>query len=674
MSTSAYKIPRNALALMLIGLAMVILPHVVRLPFWVTLLCVGCGFWRVMVYQGRWSFPGRWIKALFVFGGFSGIGVGYGTLLGLEPWVAMLILAFVLKLLEMHRRADAFTVIILAYFVALTEFLFEQSIPYALYTYACITVITAALIGLNQTQRDITPAKSIRKASLLLLQSIPLMLVLFILFPRISPLWSVPLQTDVARTGMSDTMSPGNIAELVQSPELAFRATFEGDIPSYSELYWRGLVLSSFDGETQTWSQERQGLYGRTLRNGEGRTAWADNMEYVGSPVSYSVIMEPTNRNWIFSLTLPESTDKSGMGLVRDFRFYSFREISSRFRYELTSWLDHRADVELSDFWRYRYTLLPEDDNPRTKQLAQQIRANSASPDDFLSKILRQYAQDDYAYTLRPPKVEGDTIDEFLFTSRRGFCEHFAGSFVYLMRAGGVPARVVVGYHGGEFNRRGNYVAVHQFDAHAWAEVWLEGQGWIRVDPTSVVAPERIERGLESAVESEETFLADVGLSLMKFRSTLWITELRLQISAMNHYWDAWVVGYNPSMQMSFLSRYFGEVDRKTLGMMLLGTFFTMLGLTALFLLLRRTRRPLPAAEKEYLRFCRLLESQNLGRRKGEGALDFARRVALARPDLAAGVDEVTAAYIQANFIDDLPEETHFLRKAVRSLRLQMLT
>ncbi|MDA0977673.1 MAG: DUF3488 domain-containing protein [Proteobacteria bacterium] len=301
-----FQIPRNALALILVAQAMVILPHVMRLPIWLTALCVACGIWRIMVYRGRWSYPGTWTKVLFVFGGFLAIGAGYGTLLGLEPWVGILITAFVLKLLEMHQLKDAYTVIVLAYFVALTEFLFEQSIPYALYIYACVTVITAALVGLNLSQMEVRPGPVIRKASIMLAQAIPLMLVLFLLFPRIAPLWTVPLQSDIARTGVSDVMSPGNFAELVQSDELAFRATFEGEIPAYHHLYWRGLVLSRFVASEQSWRQLPPGMYGQTLQGKDAEVDWDHNMEYLGKPVSYSVIMEPTNRNWVFSLTLPE--------------------------------------------------------------------------------------------------------------------------------------------------------------------------------------------------------------------------------------------------------------------------------------------------------------------------------------------------------------------------------
>ncbi|MBT7370526.1 MAG: DUF3488 domain-containing protein, partial [Gammaproteobacteria bacterium] len=398
-----YQVPRNALILMLTAQTLVILPHVMRLPVWLTLLCIGCGLWRVMVYQGRWSFPGKWIKALFVFGGLIGVGFGYGTLLGLEPWVGILIVAFALKLLEMHQRRDAYTVIVLGYFVALTEFLFEQGIPYATYMFLCVTLITASLIGLNQTYLDVRPKDSLKKAFVMLAQAVPLMLVLFVLFPRISPLWTVPLQTNIARTGVSETLSPGDIAELVQSDELAFRATFEGEIPSYRDLYWRGLVLSRFDGPTQTWMQERPGLYGRLLTQESGPVSWQQSMEYLGDPVSYSVMLEPTNRNWMFSLSLPEASDLKQVGMVRDFRFYSFREIRNRFRYELTSHLDYRIDVILSEFWRYRYTLLPENDNPETKRLAASIWASSNGPEEYLSNVLRMYAIGGYAYTLKPP-------------------------------------------------------------------------------------------------------------------------------------------------------------------------------------------------------------------------------------------------------------------------------
>jgi protein-glutamine gamma-glutamyltransferase len=665
---TGFQIPRNSLVWMLVAQASVIAPHFSRLPYWTIALCFGCVLWRVMVYQGRWSYPRTWVKVFFVILGIVGLALGYGTFLGLDPWVGLLVVMFVLKLLEMHHKKDAYIVILLGYFIALTQFLYDQSIPSTVYIYLSVTLITASLIGVNQTRTHLKPIQTFKKATVLLLQSVPLMVVLFILFPRITPLWTVPLQTDIARTGVTDKMTPGSLSQLTQSDELAFRATFEDEVPPNSQLYWRGLVLSRFDGHT--WEQEDRGLYGR-LHRPDVPTNWMDNIELLGDTVNYTVLLEPTNRNWMFSLTMPETIDKKGVGLVRDFRFYSFREIRSKFRYDVTSHFNYQLDKELTPFWRYRYTLLPEDGNPRSIALAKNIYANSTDNAAFIQNVLRMYNLQEFVYTLKPTKLGEDSVDGFLLDERRGFCEHYSGSFVFLMRAVGIPARVVVGYQGGEYNRIGNYVEVRQYDAHAWAEVWLEGRGWIRVDPTSAVAPERIERGLESAVQGEDTFLANLPLSWMKYRQTLWLTEIRLQLSAIGHYWDTWVVGYTPSVQIDLLTKYLGEMDRTKLGIYMLTTFFSLLALIALVVLGKRSHKRLQPVDKEYLKFCRLLEKQGLPRLIGEGAYDYARRVSQQRPDLAVAIQAVTKSYVQMNYIEDHPDEITSLRKAIRSFRVR---
>ncbi len=668
---TGFQVPRNSLAWMLVAQMAVIVPHFSRLPYLTIALCFFCVLWRVMVYQGRWSYPGKWIKVLFIFFGTVGLGFGYGTFLGLDPWVGLLIMMFVLKLLEMHHKRDGYVVILLGYFVAVTQFLYEQGIPSTLYIFVCVIMITAALIGLNQTRSHLRPVQTFKKATVLLVQSLPLMIVLFVLFPRISPLWTVPMQSSVARTGVTDTMTPGNIALLTQSDELAFRATFAGEVPPLSKLYWRGLVLSRFDGES--WTQELPALYGRIYRPDQPPTSWQDKMELLGEEVRYSILLEPTSQNWLFSLTMPEGTNKEGIGLVRDFRFYSFREIRSKLRYELTSHLNYRIDRDLHDFWRYRYTLLPEEGNPRAKRLAESIWERSPNKRDYIRNILRRFNLEEFVYTLKPPVLGDHSVDEFLLDSKRGFCEHYAGSFVFLMRAVGIPARVVVGYQGGEYNRIGNYVEVRQFDAHAWTEVWQEGQGWVRVDPTSAVAPERIESGLEFAVKDEDTFLSNLPLSWMKYRQTLWLTEIRLQLSALGYYWDRWVVGYTPSVQMSLLARYFGDLDRKWLGMVMLSGFFSLLGVVAIFVLGKRSHALLRPIDREYLRFCQLMARQGLPRSVGEGPLDFAARVAQARPDLAPAMKQVTDTYIRLNYAEDQPEKTKSLRKAIRVYRFRNL-
>jgi transglutaminase-like putative cysteine protease len=668
---SQYQIPRNSLVWLLVAQAAVILPHVTRLPWWITLVCLVCGLWRVMIYQGRWNYPGRWTKVMFVVFGIVGIPIGFQTMYGVEPAVALLIVAFVLKLLEMKDKRDAGIVVLLAYFVALTEFLFLQAIPVTLYMLFAVVTITTGLVGLNQTQSHLNPLLTFKTALMLLGQSIPLMLILFVLFPRISPLWTVPLQTDVGRTGVTDSMSPGDISLLTQSDGLAFKATFKADAPKYRALYWRGLVLSEFDGTT--WTQDKL-LARDAWRSNKAAPEWASDVEYQGDSVEYEIMLEPTQQNWLFALAMPELPKVSDVVMLHDFRLASQSPVRQRLRYDIKSNLNYSLERNLSDFWRYRYTRLPEQGNPRAKVLAQERFSDSNSTRAYIRQTLRMYGLEDFTYTLKPPLLGNDSMDEFLFDSRRGFCEHFAGSFVFLMRAAGIPARVVLGYHGGEYNPTGNFVSVRQFDAHAWAEVWIEDAGWIRFDPTSVVAPERIERGLEAAVESENSFLENSPLSLLKYRQLLWLTDLRLQIDALGHYWDTWVVGYTPETQVGLLEQYFGKVDRKKLGSMMLAAFFTVLGIVGLFIFSIRTRTPMSAIDKSYLRFCLAVSRLGIERRVGEGANDFAERASERFPELRTEMLMVTQLFVEAEYKGSPdPSIARKIKRAVRTFRRKSL-
>lgn len=672
MSAAAYQIPRNSLAWMLAAQVAVIAPHVLRLPFWVVGVCLACMVWRVMVFQGRWSFPGRWTKTLLVISGFAAVPLAYDQIYGVEPAVSLLMVAFALKLIEMHEKRDAYMVILLGYFVCITEFLFEQSIPYAIYMFGCVTMVTTALIGLHQTQSHLKPFKTLKSASLLLLQAVPLMVILFVLFPRISPLWTVPLPSDQAISGVTDRMTPGSVASLTESDELVFKATFEGPPPKFKDLYWRGLVLTEFDGST--WTQNEEFLRRSVYRYRQVEPGWVEGIEYRGNTFEYDIIMEPSFQNWMFSLMVPEVPEDRDFVILHDFRVASIRKIRQRIRYQLTSHLDFTVQEELSPFWRYRYLRLPEDNNLRTAALAKEMFESAGSPEEMSRRIQIMFYEQEFVYTLQPGAADrDDSIDSFLFDSQRGFCEHYASAYVFMMRAAGVPARIVVGYQGGEYNPNGNYVAVRQFDAHAWAEIWLEGQGWVRVDPTMAVAPERIERGLEAAVQNEDTFLANSPLSIFRYRQLLWLTELRLQIDAVAHYWDTWVVGYTPEMQTSLLGRYFDDVSPKRLGTLMLAGFFLVLFVIALFLLAKRTRMPLSATDMSYLQFCKGMEKRGVPRLIGEGPLDYQARLIEQMPTLENEIKAVTEAYVAVNYRGESGRET-MLKKAVRVLWLRTLT
>ena len=671
---TGFQIPRNSLVWMLAAQIAVIVPHVPRLPVWVTLICVGCGLWRVMVYQGRWSYPGRWTKVVFVIAGLVGIGVGYqGRVYGLEPAVALLVIAFVLKLLEMQHKRDAYIVILLGYFVAITEFLFFQSIPYALYILFSVVLITAALIGLNQTQSHRQPLKTLKLAATLMVQSIPMMLVLFVLFPRISPLWTVPLESQAAKSGVTDRMSPGDIASLSLSPELAFKASFNGPVPGPSQLYWRGLVLENYDGKTWT---RRTNLTDGIWRDSQTMPVWAKHIERLGDTQSYSIILEPTRQNWLFSLAAADLSANADIAMLDDYTlaYVHRRGVTTKFKYAVTSDLEYRLETDLSDEVRQRTTNLPSGSNPRARELANLLYAAATSDADYVNRVLIYYADEEFVYTLAPPVLGDNDIDEFLFDSQRGFCEHYAGSFVFMMRAAGIPARIVLGYQGGEYNALANYIAVHQFDAHSWAEVWYEGRGWVRVDPTRMVSPERIQRGLESAVADENTFLANSPLSWLKYRQLLWLQDLRQQLDAIGHYWDNWVVGYNPRTQLEFLSTYFENINASRLGLLMLTTFFVLLGIVALFVLRTRNTRLLTAVDQQYLRFCQLLAKQGLVRQTGEGPWSYNERVSQTRPDLAPVVTRVTREYTRLNYDLGAPNNSKALKKAVSAFRIKALT
>lgn len=667
---TGYQIPRSSLAWLLAAQAVVIAPHIARLPVWVTLVCIACIGWCVMIYQGRWRYPGRWTRLVFVIAGVAGVPLQYHSFFGVEPWVAILIIAYALKLLEMHHKRDAYTVVLLGYFVAMTEFLFHQSIVWSLYTIVAVTLITAGLIGLNQTRSHQRPMVTLRTALILLAQSVPLMLVLFVLFPRIPPLWAVPLPGDVARTGVSDSMSPGDIARLSRSSDLAFKVRFDGSVPPNDDLYWRGLVLSRFDG--RTWTQEPG--FSRSPWVGDRKVPkWTQNIERLGDTASYSIILEPTEQHWLFSLAAPDLPHQHDVVMLKDFLLASKKPVDSKLNYRVSSALDYHLGRHISDVARSHATELPAGDDPRSRALAARLYGESTGTRDYIHRVLEMYRTGGFVYTLEPPKLTGkNSIDQFLFNSKQGFCEHYAGSFVFLMRAANIPARVVVGYQGGAYNQFGNYLSIYQYDAHAWAEVWLPGAGWVREDPITVVAPARIQDGFEGAVHDDASLLAGSSFSLWG-RQTLWLANLRLALSAVGYYWDSWVVGYTPESQMDVLTGLLGHVSRARIGLFMLALFFSVLAVVGFFILMKRPLHRLQRPDRVYLKFCRALQRQGVKRRVGEGPSDYARRVVAARPELAELVNEVTRNYVALSYGGGEEAQNARLSRAVRSLRIKVI-
>ncbi len=669
--TQIWQIPRLALLWLILAYLSVVVLHFRHLPAWISLAAAIAILWRVQLYRGVWSLPGRAVKWMIALICVIGLYAAYGRLIGLEPMVALLTTAFTLKLLEMQHQRDATLVIYLAYFLAALQGLFNQAIVDGLAIAGCFLVISAALVALHQSSDRQSVYQPLKTGGLLLLQAMPLMILMFAVMPRVGSLWAIPIKSHSAKTGVSDTMSPGEFSNLGRLADVAFRVSFAGDAPPRHQLYWRGLVLSRFNG--RSWHSAGDYGFGLADRRmqwyNKPRPEWAQAIERDGKPLTYNVIMEPSQQNWLYGLATAQP-DSPGVAYKRDFTLVSPSPIIAKTRYRLQSWLNYKHDPMALSLQRRAIELsLPPGYNPRTLSLAKRWLEETREPQALIRRALNLYNQQ-FTYTLKPPRLGRHSVDEFLFDSKRGFCEHFASSFVVLMRAAGIPARVVVGYQGGERHPDNNYWLIRQYDAHAWAEVWLQGQGWVRVDPTAAVAPERIELGLEDILGEEDDFLADSPFSLMNYRHIGWMNALRLRLDALNYGWARWVLGYD-SEQKQLLSALLGVASPTRIGLFLLVTAGATLALLAAFQLRKTRLNSRDQLDKLFLRWCLKLKKHGIERQVGEGARSLGRRIAKRDPVLGRNASLITENYQRMRYksghIDE--RELRRFRQQVREFR-----
>lgn len=648
-------IPRNSLIWLLVAQVLVILPHLTHLPLWIIGLWLGCAGWRIQIFRMRARYPRSWTKALLMIGAGFGVYFSRGSLVGLEAGVVLLIAAFILKLVEMSTRRDALVLIFLGFFAVVTSYLFEDSLLAGLYSLLPVTALLAAMIGLQQSSLVTRPWPTVRLAGALLLQAVPLMLVLFLFFPRLPPLWSLPQAGDRGTTGLADHMAPGDIARLGRSAELAFRVSFDGEIPPRDQLYWRAVTFERFDG--RRWSQS----YASNVPQ-------APEWQALGEPLSYSVVMQPSGQPWLFALDVAQVAS-GGAQLMTDFHLQRRQPVTKPLMYRVTSWLDARREAIGAPESLARALQLPEQGNPRSRTWAAELRRSAQEPQAVVDALLRHFNREPYHYTLEPPPVGSDIVDDFLFQTRSGFCAHYAGAMTFVLRAAGIPARVVAGYQGGEVNPAGNYLSVHQFDAHAWVEYWVAERGWVSVDPTFQVAPERVEQGLEQALARERSFLAD-ELSLLRFRDVGWMNTLRLRWDSLNYGWQRWVLNYQDEQQSQMLQRWFGKLDGQALGLGLVAVLGLLTGILAL-VLFKPWRREKDVQQRQFDRFERLLARQGIRRHKGEGARSFAERAATEMPDQAPAIRAFVRLY-EAQRYAQLPGPGEELSRALTNVRRAM--
>ena len=602
--------------------------HVSHLAIWASVFIAAFGAWRYLIEKNGWQLPRLLVLLPITVVAGLGVALTYRGIFGRDASVALLAIMLSLKLMETHTKRDYILVIFTGFFLTIAAFLFNQSLLVGAFILLPTICLTATLIGVSHPNGNLSWRFQAKLAGSLLAQAAPLMLVLFFLFPRIpGPLWGVPKDAYSSMSGLSDSMEPGNISKLTLSGATAFRVEFKDKIPPQNQLYWRGPVLWNYDGRSWTMSNQPN--------------APRETLKVKGAPTLYSVTLEPHNRKWLLMLDMPAALPPK-TNVTRDLQVHSHKPVRIRIRYEGRSNLNYTLAENLSDQDRELALQIPDDENPRSIALTKQWLGQK--PEAIVQSAMTMFRQESFVYTLSPPILGQNPIDDFLFNTRRGFCEHYASSFVYLMRAAGVPARVVTGYQGGDINPVGNYLIVRQSDAHAWAEVWLQGRGWVRVDPTAAVAPSRIESGISTALPEGDL------LPLMSRRDYPLLRKIYLNWDALNNGWNQYVLGYDQERQMNLLSRLAGsQVSWQDLAIAMMALVGAV-GLAFSYFLLRGKRIKIDPLQRLYAEFLRKLERVGLKRYGHEGPLDFSKRAVKHLPTKANEITEITDLYADLRY------------------------
>lgn len=624
-------------------------PHAIHLPPWLIAVCALMFAWRSQLpWQKR--APGHRVAILLLaLGTAVGVREHFGHFFGRDPGIALLAALLCLKILESSSARDVRACVLLSFFLQLGLFFYDQTPAIAALALVGSLLAIVTLTSLHDPAAPLGPP--LRTAALLLAQGLPFMIALFVLFPRVQgPLWGLPADAHAGRSGLSDSMSPGSISHLGLSEEIAFRAAFRGAPPPPAHRYWRGPVLTTFDG--------------RTWRPGNYTVASLPSYRATGPTYDYRLTLEPHGQNWLLALDYPAGVVR-GARYASDHRLLADAPIRSRSRFDLVAMPSVRIGLDENGEVLAAARRLPAESNPRAWVLARKFAAGNASPDVILDRALAHLRASRLTYTLNPPPLGAHTVDEFLFDAQRGFCEHFSSAFVFLMRAAGVPSRVVTGYQGGELNPFDGSLVVRQSDAHAWAEVWLAGRGWVRVDPTALAAPGRIEAGLAAALSEGEP------LPFMRRTQFVWLLALRNRWEAASDAWNQWVLGYNPDRQREFLARLgFPRTDWPALTMLLGAMGAGLLLLLFAWAFLQGNNAD--GLDRAWSAFCAKLAKRGVARHPWEGPADYGVRAASAFPEQAAALRAITARYARLRYGPPATAgAVQELSRQIRRLKLQ---
>lgn len=627
--------------LFLMGVALLsVLPHALYLPIWATAGFALLFLWRLGLLLAGSPLPGRYVRIAASLAVVGAVYAQFRTLFGQEAGVVLLMLFLALKLMEIRARRDFFVTLFLCCFLLLAGYLHSQGIVVGLITFITLPLILTALLTMHFQDEEVSLGQRLRQVCVLLLQAAPVALILFLLFPRPSgPLWGNQNQSQQGTTGLSESMSPGDFSSLAKSNEVVMRVEFADNSPPTAEMYWRGPTFGHFDG--RRWST---GFAPPNRRTPPPEV----RIDRRTPRYAYTVTREPARHNWLLGLeTTTDTPSVAGRAtsVLPTFEWVSPAPVSSRIRFQGQSGPGAVRGLNETPATLSRWLQLPEGFNPRTQALARQWRAQFGDDPRLLSRqVLTWVREHPFHYTLNPPTLGKHTVDEFLFDTRAGFCEHYSSAFVVLMRSMGVPARVVTGYQGADAHADGYWI-VRQANAHAWAEIWSEKEGWMRVDPTAAVAPERIQQGnlqpLQNA-ESEEGTLS---------RATAdWGRWWDLALDGITHQWNQLLLSYDRNSQRELLDRLGIRFEGwRTLVGIMASLLAVVLAITALVTL--RTRRPRDPLDRLFDDFCQKMSDIGAFREPHETASQFLYRVdRLLDPDSVAPAYDIVNRYNQLRY------------------------
>lgn len=564
-------------------------------------------------------------------------GIQLGLLLAM---INLLVMACALKLMLLRTNRDYFQLVATSLFLCACGLIFEQGIIVSLFYYAMAVIILWSLA--THVSPSLTLSAHAKTLFTLVAQAIPIGAMLFLILPQIDPLWRMPTGKST-QTGLSETVTPGDIAQLSKSDDLAFRATFDGEIPPITQRYWRAIVLEKFDGKTWSIHPNR-----RKFRQQLQQSQQPHQVIPLGPSYNYEVIAEPSNQHWLFSIDTARSRS-SQIWQSHTYQLIKKQPLQSRFKYNVESYPQSPLNNALKYFDVKLNQELPTEYNPRTQEWVTKLRQRHPDNSAFIQAVLT-YFRDDFSYTLEPELMVNNPVDQLLFDYKAGFCSHYASAFSYIMRLVGIPARMVTGYHGGIIGDAG-YMSVRQYDAHAWAEIWLDDNGWQRVDPTAVVSPERIAYGIQQTDTYDESFGEDSIFGLATLKRMVWLEKLKGAFEDIDYLWSRWVLGFDRSSQQDLFKSLLGEVTPKRLSYLSVSVIFIMALLMSIYNYKAWWPKNNNTPSKHYLKAVSYLQKWHVERESWQGPQNLLNQVYSQCPsDVARQFDIVTKRFMQLEY------------------------